>query len=72
MSIPDADSFFIFVEIIEQMNLSSRVDGDLITGPDAKAWIVGWTIVHQAFSGRRISLFIEGARDREATRKSGL
>ena len=47
------------------MDLASLVDGDLVAGTDAQTGVVVGTIVHETFASSRVSLFIEGAWNRQ-------
>lgn len=49
------------IKIINEMNLASLINGDLVAGTDAQTGVVVRTIVHETFAGGRVGLFIERA-----------
>ena len=59
------DGLPVLLEVIEQVNLASGVDGDLIARRDAETRIVVRAEVHDAFACGRISLFVNRARNGE-------
>lgn len=58
-----ANGFLVLLEVINQMNLPSSVDGDLVAGPDAQTGVVVRAKVHETFASSRVCLFVDGARD---------
>lgn len=60
-----SDGLAEYVEIIDEMNLASLIDGDLVAGADAQTGVVVGAIVHETFACGRVCLFIEGAGNRE-------
>lgn len=59
------DGFAVYVEIIDEMDLASLVDGDLVAGTDAETGVVVGTIVHETFTNGRVALLVEGAGNRQ-------
>ena len=54
------------------MNLSPGVDSNLVTGSDGQTRVVSGTVVHETFAGRRISLLVNCALERNLLGNSGL
>lgn len=63
--IPGTNSLAILVDIIDKMDLSSSVDGDLIPGTDAETRVVTRAEVHDTLASSRVGLFVKGAGDRK-------
>ena len=54
------------------MNLPSCVDSDLIPGGNCKTRVISRTVVHETFTGGRISLFVDCALEGDLLSYSGL
>jgi len=62
----------VFLEIVNEVDLSSSIDSDLIPGSDGQTRVVSRTIVHETFSSSGISLFVDCALERNLLGDSGL
>ena len=51
------------VDVVDEVDLSARIDCDLVARPNRQARVVARTEVHDALARRRISLLIDRARD---------
>ena len=65
--LPRPYGFFVFIQIIEEMDLPSGIDGNLIAGADRKTRVVIGAIIHQAFADGGVRLLVQGARNGEST-----
>ena len=54
-----------YFEIINEMDLASLVDGDLVARTDAQTGVVAGTIIHETFASGRVGLLIERAGNRQ-------
>lgn len=59
------DRLAVGIKVIYKVNLSSSIDGDLVSGPDGQSWVIARAIVHERFAGSRVGLFIDSARNRK-------
>lgn len=59
------DCLTISIKVIYEVNLSSSIDGNLVSGPDFKSWIIARTIVQERLASCRVGLFIDSARNRK-------
>lgn len=65
-----ADRVSIRIEVINEVDFASGVNGNLVARANAQSRIVVRTKVHETFAGRRISLFIDCAGDWKLRRES--
>jgi hypothetical protein len=61
--IPRTNSLAVLVDIIDQVDLASSVDGDLIPWADTETRVVARTEVHDALASSRVGLFVKSAGD---------
>lgn len=62
---PGADGLLIIFQIIQQMDLATCIDSDLITGADGETRVIVGAEEHQTLARSRVCLFIQGADDRQ-------
>ena len=60
-----SDGLAVYIEIIDEMDLSSLVDGNLVAGTDAQTGVVARTVIHETFASGRVGLLIERAGNRQ-------
>src|SRR5258707_4994688 len=59
------DRVAVDIEIIYKVNLSTNINGNLISGTDGQAWVVSGAIVHECLASSRVGLFIDSAWKRK-------
>ena len=59
------DGLAVLVKVVNEVNLASGVDRDLVARTDAQAWVVVWTEIHDALPCSGIGLLIDRTRDRQ-------
>jgi len=62
---PGTDGSTVLVQVVDQVDLSTSIDSDLVAGTNGQTRVVARPEVHKALAGGRVSLFVEGARDGE-------
>lgn len=55
----------VLVEVVDEVDLATRVDRDLVARADAQARVVPRAKVHDALARGRVRLLVDGARDGE-------
>jgi len=70
--LPGPNGLFVVIEIVDQVNFASGVDGYLIARTDTKTRVISRAKVHDGLASSGIGLLVEGARDRETVRNAGL
>jgi hypothetical protein len=58
--------FSVFVEVIEEVDFASGIDGDLIARADRQTRVVVGTEIHETFTSCGIGLLVEGLGDGDA------
>lgn len=67
------DCLLVLLQVVQKMDLASRIHGDLVPRPNRETGVVVRSEVHDTLARRGISLFVKRARERDlSTRRYSL